>query len=170
VGLFDFFTGTKRPQAGTPVLSGQQVRERLLALNRPTAPWHIVDGANEGVDAVAEWRFQEKAYEDALHRSDRRVVFRILLKLDEAGHQVRAVDREYQVSWGVDGLKLTLAVSGFRGQKQTASFGGPVHYTEQLPSGEKVDYRFDTREIKKPIQAAVTACGWTYKGVAFGKL
>jgi hypothetical protein len=31
-------------------------------------------------------------------------------------------------------------------------------------------YRFDTREIKQPIQDVVTSCGWIYKGVAFGAL
>jgi hypothetical protein len=27
-----------------------------------------------------------------------------------------------------------------------------------------------SKELKEPIQGAVTACGWTYKGMAFGKL
>jgi hypothetical protein len=53
---------------------------------------------------------------------------------------------------------------------QTVEFGKAVGFTEKLEGGEIYSYRFDTREIKKPIQDAVTACGWTYKGVAFGKL
>ncbi len=39
-----------------------------------------------------------------------------------------------------------------------------------LIPGQVYNYRFDTREIKQPIQDAVTSCRWTYKGVAFGKL
>ena len=42
--------------------------------------------------------------------------------------------------------------------------------TEELSPGQVYKYRFSTNEIKKPIQEAVTACGWDYKGVAFGKL
>ncbi len=170
MGLFDFFTGTKRPAAGTPVLSKQAVRDRLLALNRPTAPWRVVDGAGDAVDLVAEWRLEEKAYENAFRQSGKAGVFRIFMKLDEATHEVRAVDRQYMVSWSVQGLKLSLAASGFRGQKQSASFGGPAHLTEQLPSGASIEYRFVTSEIKKPIQEAVTTSGWVYRGVAFGKL
>jgi len=39
-----------------------------------------------------------------------------------------------------------------------------------LKPGVVYNYRFSTSEIKKPIQEAVAACGWGYKGVAFGKL
>ena len=51
MGLLDFLTSTKRPASGTPVLPAQAVREKLMALNRPTAPFHLIDGASEGVDA-----------------------------------------------------------------------------------------------------------------------
>jgi hypothetical protein len=43
-------------------------------------------------------------------------------------------------------------------------------YTEELKPGVVYNFRFSTSEIKKSIQEAVTACGWDYKGVAFGKL
>ena len=168
--LFDMFTGTKRPAVGTLALPKEEVKRRLLALNRPTAPWQVTDGATDGVDLVAEWRLNEDSYKDAFHQSKKETVFRILMKLDEVAHEVRASDREYQASWGVDGFKLSASVSGFRGQKQTVSFGGPTFFTERLPSGETIAYHFATREIKKPLQDAVTSSGWTYKGVAFGKL
>ena len=31
-------------------------------------------------------------------------------------------------------------------------------------------YRFNTGELKGPIQEVVTEAGWTYKGISFGKL
>jgi len=49
-------------------------------------------------------------------------------------------------------------------------FGAAYAFTEELKPGVVYNYRFSTSEIKKPIQEAVTACGWDYKGVAFGKL
>jgi len=97
-------------------------------------------------------------------------VFRIYLKLDPEKHEVRALDREYTVSWTAGIPKLSLDASYFRGQKQTIEFGKGYAFTEKLAFGEVYNYRLDTREIKKPIQDAVTSCGWTYKGVAFGKL
>lgn len=152
------------------MVSQQDLRSRLLALNRPTAPWAIVDGAKDGVDLVAEWSFRETSHLDAFRTSEKSVVFRVLMRLDEAAHEVRAGDREYTVGWSSSGLHLSVAASAFRGQKQTVSFGGPAYFTERLSSGETVEYRFATTELKKPVQAAVTGAGWTYKGVVFEKL
>jgi len=174
MGFLDLFTGTKRPAAGTPVKSDAELRTALLALNRPTAPWRVVDGKAESVDLIAEWKMDDAAYTGHFHRAGSERVFRVYLKLDPATHEVRASDREYTVKWsqGGDGLSVSLsvAVSAFKGQKQEVSFGGPPAFTETLPSGETIGYKFAANELKKPVQEAVTGAGWTYKGVAFGKL
>ena len=52
----------------------------------------------------------------------------------------------------------------------SVEFGAAVAFTEEVSPGVVYKYKFSTGEIKKPIQEAITACGWTYKGVAFGKL
>lgn len=170
MGLFDFFTSTKRPAAGTPVLSSQQVRERLLALDRPTAPWTLVDGRAEGVDFIAQWRIVDARWYEIFAKAGLEKVFRIDLKLDEAARQVRAQDREYSVAWRAGVPTLSLAASAFKGQSQSIQFGASYGFTEDLGVGQQYRYRFQTSELKEPIQTAVTSCGWTYKGVAFGKL
>jgi len=53
---------------------------------------------------------------------------------------------------------------------QSVEFGTAYAFTEELKPGQVHKYRFDTREIKGPLQAAVTRCGWVHQGVAFGKL
>jgi hypothetical protein len=53
---------------------------------------------------------------------------------------------------------------------QSVEFGTAYAFTETVGPQEIYKYRFDTKEIKTPIQDAVIACGWTYKGIAFGKL
>ena len=65
---------------------------------------------------------------------------------------------------------MKLAVTAFRGQSQEIQFGKAYGFTEKLTTGEIYNYRFDASEIKKPLQEAILGCGWTYKGVAFGKL
>jgi hypothetical protein len=91
------------------------------------------------------------------------------VKLDEhVGHQV-TVTRD-SVSWSAGLPTVKLAASAFRGQTQSVEFGKAYAFTETLAPGQVYNYHFDTREIKKPLQEAVTSCGWTYKGVAFGKL
>jgi hypothetical protein len=52
----------------------------------------------------------------------------------------------------------------------SVEFGAAYAFTEEFAPGEVYNYRFNTNEIKKPIQETVAACGWKHKGVSFGKL
>lgn len=170
MGMFDFLTSTKRPPAGTPVASVQQVLDALNGLNRPTAPYRLIDGKSENVDRIAEWRIVDAQWYEVFSKAGLTKVFRIYLKLDPTTHEVRAMDREYTLEWSAGVPKLSFAVSSFRGQKQEIEFGTAYAFTETLAPGQVYNYRFNTKEIKQPIQDAVTACGWTYRGVAFGKV
>src|ERR1700674_330522 len=170
MGLFDFLTSTKRPSAGAPVLSAEEGRKRLLVVNRPTAPYRIIDGASESVDLMAEWKIVDASWNEIFARAGLTKTFNIFMNLHPEEHEVRAVDREYTVSWAAGLPTVKLAVSAFRGQSQSIEFGKAYAFTETLAPGQIYNYRFDTREIKKPLQEAVTGCGWTYKGVTFGKL
>lgn len=168
--MFDFLSGTKRPPAGTPVLAPEAVRQQLLALNRPSAPYRIVDGSAEKVDLLAEWKIVEAQWYELFAKAGLSKVFKIYLKLDPQAHAVRAMDREYSVEWKAGVPTLSVAVSTFKGQTTSVEFGTAYAFTETLAPGKVYQYRFSTGEIKKPIQETVVRCGWTYKGVAFGKL
>jgi len=63
-----------------------------------------------------------------------------------------------------------VAAEAFRGQKVEMSFGSAYGFSEKGKVGEIYNYRFSTGEMKKPIQGAITSAGWSYRGVAFGKL
>ncbi len=170
MGLLDFLTSTRRPPAGTPVLSQEEVLDRLQSLNRPGAPYRLVDGKSESVDLIAEWKIVDARWHEIFAKAGLTKVFRIYLKLDPSKREVRAVDREYSIEWRVGVPTLSIAVSAFRGQKQELEFGKAYAFTETLAPGQVYNYRFSTKEMKQPIQETVTRCGWTYKGVAFGKL
>jgi hypothetical protein len=167
MGLFGF---GKKPDKDTPVLSAEEVRGRLLGLNRETAPYQIVDGSSENVDLIAEWKIVDAHWYEIFARANLTKIFRIYMKFDEAKHQVRGKDEEYTVEWRAGVPSLSLSVSKFQGQSTSIEFGTAYAFTEELRPGQVYQYRFSTNEIKKPIQEAVTACGWAYKGVAFGKL
>jgi hypothetical protein len=167
MGLFGF---GKKANKNTPVLPVEEVRQRLLALNRETAPYQIRDGSAEGVDLIAEWKIVDARWYEIFAKASLTKVFRIYMKFDEARHEVRAKDEEYTVEWRAGVPSLSLAASKFSGQKTSIEFGTAYAFTEELKPGQVYNYRFNTNEIKKPIQEAVTACGWNYKGVAFGKL
>jgi hypothetical protein len=165
MGLLDFFTSTRRPAASVPVLSPDLVKEKLLAVNRPTAPYRVIDGAADGVDLVAEWKVVDAQWHGIFEKAGYKKTFRILLKLDPQRHEVRAQDREFEVEWSAGVPKLSIAASGFKGQTQEVSFGTGYAFTEELKPGLVYKYRFNTKEIKTPLQEAVTSTGWTYKGV-----
>ena len=167
MGLFGF---GKKPNKDTPVLSAGEVRQRLLELNRDTAPYQIIDGSAENVDLIAEWKIVDARWYEIFAKASLTKVFRIYMKLDEAKHHVRAKDEEYTVEWTAGVPSLSLAASKFSGQTTSIEFGTAYAFTEELQPGQVYKYRFNTNEIKKPIQEAVLACGWTYKGIAFGKL
>jgi hypothetical protein len=164
--MFDFLTSTKRPAAGAPVFSRYSVLERLNGLNHDTAPWRIVDGASEGVDLVAEWKLLDAAWSEIFRKAELEKAFRILLRLDENKKHVRAQDHQYEVSWDTGVPVLSACVKGPSTNFQYSSSYGN---REDGSFGQLSAYSFSTSEIKKPVQAAVVACGWVYKGVMFGK-
>lgn len=170
MGFFDFLTSTKRPDSGTPVLSAQVVRDKLLALNRPTAPYHLIDGSSEEVDLIAEWKIVDAKWFEIFAKAGLSKAFKIYLKLDENTREVRAMDRELTIEWRAGVPNVSFVVSAFKGQQQSIEFGQAYGFTETLALGQIYNYRFATKELKQPIQTVVTESGWTYKGVAFGKL
>jgi hypothetical protein len=167
MGLFGF---GKKPNKDTPVLPAGEVRQRLLALNRDTAPYQIIEGAAENVDLIAEWKIVDARWYEIFAKANLTKVFRIYMKFDEAKHEVRAKDEEFTLEWRAGVPSLSVSASKFSGQKTSMEFGTAYAFTEEFKPGQVYNYRFNTSEIKKPIQEAVTACGWTYKGIAFGKL
>ena len=170
MGLFDFLTGTKRPDKGIPPAQANDVEAALLGLNRETAPWQVSRDTDGPGDLVAEWRIVDAKWYEIFAKAGLTRVFRIRMRLDPQEHCLRAVDEEFSVEWRAGVPHLSLAVAGFRGQKKEISFGMAYAFTEELEPGVVYNYRFDTKEIKTPLQDTITGLGWTWKGVAFGKL
>jgi hypothetical protein len=162
------FRSGKKPDKNTPVLSADEVRQRLLALNRESAPYQIVDGQSQKVDLIAEWKIVDAQWYAVFAKANLTKVFLIKMKLDSEKHEVRAMDEEYTVQWraGIPSVSL----SKFKGQSAYVQYDTAYAFTEDLSLGQVYKYRFSTGEIKKPIKEAIKSCGWTYKGIAFGKL
>jgi hypothetical protein len=146
------------------------IRTRLMGLNRSTAPYQIIDGQAENVDLIAEWKIVDATWYEVFGKAKLEKVFRIYMKLDADKKEVRAQDHEYSVQWSAGVPSLKMVVSSFKGQMNSVEFGTGYAFTETLAPGQVYQYKFNTNELKKPIQDAVATCGWKYKGVAFGKL
>ena len=174
MGLFtkisDALTSTKRPEKGTPVLSKEEVLNKILKINRETAPFKILKCEKDNIDLVAEWKIVDAEWHGVFNKSGIKKVFKIQMRLDEATNELRAVDREYSISWTAGVPSLSLSVEAFKGQKQEVSFGSGYGFTEDGEFGKVYKYKFTTNELKNPIQNAATSCGWIYKGVVLKKL
>ena len=108
------------------------------------------DGAPEGVDLVAEWKIVDARWYEIFAKASLARVFKVLMKLDEATGEVRSVDQEWTVEWRAGVPTLSLAASGFRGQKVEVSFGTAFAFKEDLSFGQVYEYHFKTSEIKDP--------------------
>lgn len=153
-----------------PPQSADGVRTAILAVNRSTAPFQVRPGAADEGDLVAEWKIVDANWYEIFAKAHLEKAFKVLMKLDEAGHEVRSVDQEWSVEWRAGIPKLSLAVSAFRGQKASVEFGQAYGFTENLGVGQIYNYRFSTKELKDPLRNAVAANGWRWRPVAFGKL
>ncbi|MDQ8705263.1 hypothetical protein RCO28_22590 [Streptomyces sp. LHD-70] len=175
MGLFDRLTGTRRPAAGVTPLPADDVRAALLALNGPEVPYVIHGGAPgqdlpERADLVAEWRISDPAWYAFFARTHVSRTFQVCLRLVTEKHEVRAVDRQWEVTWAGGTPTLSLSAEATRGQVRTTShrwtFGGGVH-----GSGTEVtSRRFDSAALKDPLREAVLSAGWTWRGVVSGRL
>ena len=163
--IADFFTSTRRPEPGTPVQSAQQVSEALLSVNRDSAPFVVRKSNKKNADLLAEWKIVDAKWYEIFAKASLKRVFKIHLKIDDTKKEVRALDEEFAVSWRAGVPTLEVAAEYFRGQKQEVSMGGAYAFTEELKPGVVYNYRFNTKELKGPLQEAVTKAGWTYRGV-----
>jgi hypothetical protein len=83
----------------TWVKPSTEVREALLAVNRPALPFVVRDGSPEKVDLVAEWHIVDGLWCKLFANAGLDKTFKILMRLDADKHEVRAVDQAWLVEW-----------------------------------------------------------------------
>ena len=168
--ILDWLMGIKRPAPGVAAKPAAEVRAALLAINQPTLPFVVRDGAAEKVDLVAEWRIVDAAWREDFAKAGMTKIFKILMRLDADARTVRAVDQEWSVDWRAGVPALALAAQAFSGQKHEMSFGVRYGFKDKGGFGKVYEYHFSTGEMKTPLQNATTGAGWSWRGVTFGKL
>ena len=170
MGIVDFFTGRKAPPAGTVPQDAAALRAALLDLNRETAPFVVREGGPEGADLVAEWRIVDAQWYEIFAKAGIKKGGQLLLRLDEATGEVRSIQRDWTLEWRAGLPVLSFASEVFRGQKVELSFGtGWAFREEDLRFGKVYEYRFQTRELKEPLQEVTALHGWTWRPVLLGR-
>lgn len=170
MGLFDWLTGTKKPEDDVPVLPAEQLHSNLLELNRSDAPFVVRDDNVENSDLVAEWRIVDAEWYQIFAKAGLTKVAQVLMRFDTEENEIRSTDRWWTVEWTAGVPELSLDKEASRGQGNYREFGKAYAFTEEGKFGEVYNYHFDTDELKNPLQDTVTSAGWTWRGVTFGDL
>ncbi|GAA2511618.1 hypothetical protein [Streptomyces longisporus] len=170
MGLFDKLTGTRRPADGVARRTAAEVEAALLGLNRPDVPYVIRDGRAEGADLVAEWRILDPAWQTFFARTQVSRMFQVRMRLVPEKHEIRSIDQQLEVTW-VDGTpRLAFVAEAQRGQVQTVSKRWTLGRGEDGGLEATETFRFDSADLKNPLQDTVLGAGWTWRGVITGKL
>lgn len=169
--LFDVLLGVKRPAPGVVPRSRDAVLGALLALDRDTAPFAVrLAGAAEGGDVIAEWRVFDPRWHAVFAAATLDRSLAIHLRLRDAGHEVRCLHKSRGLAWR-SGVPVPLADRGqVRGGYADAAFGIAPAFVESSASGAMQGYRFAPSEVRRPLEAAVTAQGWIFRGVGLSRL
>jgi hypothetical protein len=159
-GIVRSFQRERKPDPDVVPIAQHDLRDKLIGLSLPGAPWHVRDGAPEGVDLIAEFRVDDPLWLEVFRSAGSIRTFKTFMRFDSEKREVRAQDREIQ--WTSD------SSSDFFGPAKTNTSGNLRKTSIVTVDGQK--YRFDTNDIKNPIKSTVTAAGWTYRAVVFGKV
>ncbi|MFF3215569.1 hypothetical protein ACFYYB_33690 [Streptomyces sp. NPDC002886] len=171
MGLFDRLTGTRHPDSGVAPRSAQEVREALLSLNGPDVPY-LVRAATpaEGADLVAEWRILEPAWRTFFARTQLDRTLKTRMRLVPGNHEVRTVDEQWEITWVGGTPSLAASREHSRGQVTAVSRRWEIGRGADGKLEKTETFRFDPADMKDPLRDTVLGAGWTWRGVAFGKL
>ncbi|MFE0454074.1 hypothetical protein ACFW2D_22885 [Streptomyces sp. NPDC058914] len=163
----DRLTGTRYPASDVAPLSATEVRAALLAINGPDTPFRVRNALPaEKADLVAEWQVLEPAWGSGLSRRQVELTFRTRMRLDPAKHEVRVCDELREVTRAGNPPGRVVSRRRGRGPRiHKVSWRG--HY-ERGPDGQKhkvETFRFDSRDMRDPLQKIVLGSGWTWRGV-----
>ncbi|MES4892734.1 hypothetical protein [Streptomyces sp. NPDC096012] len=167
MGFFDVFTGTQHPKGGVAPRSAEEVQAALLEVNGPDVPYVVRNGAAEGAGLVAEWRIRDPAWHAFFARTQVSRTLQIRMRLVPESREVRALDREWEVTWIGSTPRLALPAEQSRGQVKTVSRRWTVERGADGRLQKTEEFLFDSAELKAPLQEAVLGAGWTWRGVLF---
>ncbi|MBM3175144.1 MAG: hypothetical protein FJZ93_05375 [Chloroflexi bacterium] len=164
LGVFEYLGGKKRnPNA----VSKETLVNKLLALNDPSKPYHIVKG--EEADLVAEWKIVDASWYGIFSKNKLSEAYQALLLLDEARRSVRVFEEMNSVEWmagsGGPVPRVHYRKSFARGRilfKKEWGVGYAIKDQKPFELGKVYEYKFDVDDIRGPIAQVVKENGWEW--------
>lgn len=154
------------PPPGVAPQSADELRERLLALDRAGLPFTLrLERRHD--ELIAEWRYADATWLDLMRAHRLRYLIRYRLRLDETTHRVRVLEYRaaFDASAGTGGATLH-----FRAQRGITFFERRVEGVLglQIRDGRLTRdlayvYRFDVDEMRGPLVKLVNDAGWEWR-------
>lgn len=151
MGFFERLNGTRRPAGGVTPHTAASVRDAILSVNGPEAPYRVrLAGPSEKADLIADWRIQHRSFGEDV---DLRLSIR--MRLDPHRREVRALQEQRSSTRG--------RLSASREYGRGAGFSVEWTY-ERGPDGRRRRVKaFDTRDMRNVLREAVLGAGWTWR-------
>lgn len=164
LGFFNYLGGKKsNPNA----VSRDVLYRRILELNDPSKPYHIIQGKDS--DLMAEWKIVDATWYGIFNKNRLSEAYRALLLLDDSRHSVRCFEELGSVNWsaGASGLIPSVHYQKrfFQGRilyKKEIAVGYGIKQLNPVEAGKVYDYKFDVNEIRNPIIDVVKESGWEW--------
>lgn len=170
VGRVVSWAGTVPAVADASPVTGEALMQQLLALNEQDIPYSISRGRHAG-ELLVDWRYADAKWLDLMRLHGMRKSYRLVLRLDETTHTLRAQDRYASFDWSAGPAaalanlqwNLWLGVS-FYDYRHERVFG--LQFKDGKPTFDlSYAYTFDLKELKHPIIEIARHCGWEYRPV-----
>ena len=156
------------PAPGRQAIPAAELESRLLGLAALDQPFTLARGG-EPHELVADWKYYDAKWLDALKAHGRKEAHRIVLRLDPETRTVRAQDRHAALHWGagVDGATLDWRVDrGIRFIEYQAGREIGLFLEEGEPKPKAGHpWRFDLHDMKQPLIRIVREADWTWRPV-----
>ena len=161
----------RRPSRGTVPVEPDELKDRLLALNRSDVQYRLVPGKQ--CDLELEWDVVDTSWHNLFSKIKLNTVYRTRMLFVPARHEVRWCE------W----LRSSGSFIGFRGWRPVFDFSWSlqVGYIDVVwkgraygvqagfpPRVERVyDFSLNTVQVKRDISGVVMGSGWTFRPVIF---
>lgn len=156
--------------AGVPPATKEALMQQLLSLNEQDIPYTIKRGGRDN-EIVVDWRYADARWLDLMRLHGMSKGYRLVLRLDEGAHNVRAQDRYASFDWsaghGTNLLSLKWNASlgiTFYEYRHERVFG--LQFKDGKPTFDlSYAYTFDLNELKQPVIEIVRHSGWNFRPV-----
>ncbi|GEM_PF-1480451 len=159
----------RRPPRNRKPVSGDELRQRLLALNKGDRPYRIVEVKD--CDLELNWDVVDKSWYEIFAKVKLTVIYRARALLDEAQHEVRWFE---MVRWsnfflGFDGWRprFNWSIYALWGYIDVVWTGIAYGIQPGFPPriGRVYKFSLNTIQAKKEIRRVVNESGWTFRPV-----